>query len=29
MKLGEEVIAGMVLDYKDKYDTTEQILTKN
>ena len=29
MKLGEEVIAGTVLDYKDKYDTTEQILTKN
>ena len=29
MKLGEEVIAGMVLDYKDKYDTTEQILRKN
>ena len=29
MKLGEEVIAGMVLDYKDKFDTTQQIPTKN
>ena len=29
MKLGEEVIAGMLLDYKDKYDTTEQMPTKN